>query len=40
LRSVAAYSGGTVWAFHPLPFAAGVSVELRGAPVARVGLRV
>src|SRR5712691_1835574 len=26
--SLAAYSGGTVWVFHPLPMAAGVSVEL------------
>jgi hypothetical protein len=26
--SLAAYSGGTVWVFHPLPMAAGASVEL------------
>jgi hypothetical protein len=26
--SLAAYSGGTVWAFHPLRVAAGASVEL------------
>jgi hypothetical protein len=26
--TLAAYSGGTVWAFHPLRVAAGVSVDL------------
>ena len=27
---LAAYSGGTVWALHPLPVAAGASVRLSG----------
>ena len=29
-RSLAAYSGGTVWASHPLRVAAGASVRLSG----------